>query len=236
MIVTDNKKISANLFPLPNLILNPGSKLTLNIFEKRYLNLLDDCLKNKTPIALGHAYKGPQEISADTNTDRSHGYINNDPNTKVTNIPHESLPWIYSEVGFGRVKVLVETPTKTKIVLVEGLGKGRISSQFQTKGNFITAELTPIDYKDQLHDDFIFLYRRLEELTRDQVKELVKDSREEKITMKSIANPTELVAFYADHLLKDFDLRLEIFSLNDINKKINLLSSFVLSNTEKSFH
>lgn len=235
-MVTNNKKTTANLFPLQNLILNPGSKLTLNIFEKRYLNLLDDCLKNKTPMAIGHAYKGPLEISADTNTDGSDEHTNKSLIKKVTAIPHESFPFIYSEVGFGRVKVLVETPAKTKIILVEGLGKGRISSHFQNQGNFLTAELYPIDYEDQLHDDFVFLYRRLEELTRDRVKELVKDSREENIIMKSIANPTELVAFYADHLLKDFDLRLEIFSLNDINEKINLLSSFVLSNTEKSFH
>ena len=32
-------------FPLEGVILFPGSILPLNIFEKRYLNMIDDCLK-----------------------------------------------------------------------------------------------------------------------------------------------------------------------------------------------
>ena len=38
-------KFDIPIFPLDNVIMLPGSFLPLNIFEKRYLNMVDDTLK-----------------------------------------------------------------------------------------------------------------------------------------------------------------------------------------------
>ena len=38
------------VFPLEGVIVFPGSVLPLNIFEKRYLNMINDCLKTDTRL------------------------------------------------------------------------------------------------------------------------------------------------------------------------------------------
>ena len=38
------------IFPLEGVIVFPGSLLPLNIFEKRYLNMIDDCLKTDSKL------------------------------------------------------------------------------------------------------------------------------------------------------------------------------------------
>ena len=38
------------IFPLDGVIILPGSLLPLNIFEKRYLNMVEDCLKSKSRL------------------------------------------------------------------------------------------------------------------------------------------------------------------------------------------
>ena len=38
------------IFPLDKVIILPGSLLPLNIFEKRYLNMIDDCLKTDSKL------------------------------------------------------------------------------------------------------------------------------------------------------------------------------------------
>ena len=43
-------KLNIPIFPLNNVIMLPGSFLPLNIFEKRYLNMVDDALKTSSRL------------------------------------------------------------------------------------------------------------------------------------------------------------------------------------------
>ena len=43
-------KLDIPIFPLDNVIMLPGSFLPLNIFEKRYLNMVEDCLKTNSRL------------------------------------------------------------------------------------------------------------------------------------------------------------------------------------------
>ena len=43
-------KFDIPIFPLNNVIMLPGSFLPLNIFEKRYLNMVDDALKSSSRL------------------------------------------------------------------------------------------------------------------------------------------------------------------------------------------
>lgn len=199
----------AHLFPLPQLILNPGGKITLNIFEPRYLELLDDCLDNNIPMAIGHALPEGQD--------------------SFVEIPHEKFPYVYQEVGFGKVSLLAETEAKTKIVIVEGQGKGIISSVYPRENSFTSVDLSPCPFVADLDTEVTFLYRRLRDLTREKVETLVDNDREVQVIMETLSTPSQLVAFYTDHLLKDFQKKMEIFIANDVNQKIKLLSTHLVN-------
>ena len=43
-------KFNIPIFPLDNVIMLPGSFLPLNVFEKRYINMVDDALKTSSRL------------------------------------------------------------------------------------------------------------------------------------------------------------------------------------------
>lgn len=211
-MITDTHKseMQAHLFPLPKLILNPLGKITLNIFEPRYLNLLYSCEKEGVLMAIAHA-----------ETTFKKDFIE---------IPHESFPFIHSEVGFGKVQTLGTTEAGTKMIVVTGLGKGQITSVSENEGGYLSVSLDLIPYQNILSDEKTFLFRRLRDITREKIYELLKNEREVNVLMDNLKDPGELVAFYADHILKDFQTKLLIFESNNINQKLDIISKDLVRN------
>lgn len=201
--------VLANLFPLPQLLLNPAGKLTLNIFEPRYLNLLKSCEKDGVLMAIGHA-----SISQDEE--------------HTLSIPHEKFPFIHKEVGFGKVQTLAETDAGTKVVVISGQGKGVIKEVHQAYGGFLSVEIEEIPTSNELDSLMTFIYRRLRMIAEEKIKELLNNDREVQVLMNNLKEPEELVAFYSDHLLKDPKAKLAIFKANDINEKLDLIGKSLL--------
>ncbi len=56
------------IFPLSNCLLLPNGNLTLNIFEPRYLNLINDCIKS-------NKYMGMIQLKKDTSDVYSVGCV-----------------------------------------------------------------------------------------------------------------------------------------------------------------
>lgn len=202
--------MKANLFLLPKLILSPGGKITLNIFEPRYLDLLDDCIKNGTPMAIGHA---------STDGLKEEGI----------KVPHECYKEVYREVGIGEPQVLTDTQQGSKIIVVNGLCKGVIDQVDCDPKGFLKVDVQEVSYQDQLETQQTFLYRRLKCLAKERVRELLKNEKEVEILMNNLRSPNELVAFYSDHLMNSFDERLTIFKENDINQKLQLIGQYLVA-------
>lgn len=207
----DDRKeiIVANLFPLPNLILNPAGKLTLNIFEPRYLNLLESCEKDNILMAIAHA---------STVQDEKHPII----------IPHEHFPYIHEQVGFGKVQVLAETDAGTKVIVISGSGKGKVKAVHKAAGGFLSVEIEEIKTANELDSLMTFMFRRLKMITEEKVRELLKNDREVQVLMNNLQRPEELVAFYSDHILKDPNIKLAVFHANDINEKLEIIGRSLL--------
>ncbi len=201
--------MDANLFLLPKLIVNPGGKLTLNIFEDRYLRLLENSIMNNIPMAVGHA---------------SHESFQNS-----VVVHHEKFPHVYEEVSFGTPQILTQTAQGSKLIVINALGKGRISQSTLTEDGFNRIELEEVQCCNELDSDNVFLYRRLKSLTRERVEDLLKSKREVELLMDNLERPHELVAFYADHLLKPFDTRLKVFRENDVNTKLRILGQHLVA-------
>lgn len=213
---TDKQTHLVHLFPLPNLLLNPGGKITLNIFEPRYLNLISSCERDNVPMAIAHA--------------QTH---NDSEGKELLAIPHEKFPFIHPEVGFGRVQVLAQTDTGTKVVVVSGDHKGRVTQVHHGSGGFLSVEVEEVPLEQDLEQEMTFLYRRLRSITRDKIKELLKSDREVGVLMDNLQSPHELLAFYTDHVCRDFSVRMKVFEANNINEKLQIIGKSLV---QKSFH
>jgi len=200
--------MEAVLFPLPGLILSPGGKVTLNIFEPRYLKMVKDALKDDVPMAIAHASKTHFK--------------------RCISIPDPGYPYICSDVGYGKIEVLAETP-RGLLIAVNSQGKAHVEYVNAIADPYIKLELNPINLNNQLSDDHSFLFRRIRALTRDKLEGHLKTQQEVDILMGQLTGPNKLLAFYIDHILQDWSQKFDLFQLDDINQKIQLLGKMIVN-------
>ncbi len=115
------------LFPLPGALLLPNSRLPLNIFEPRYINMVEDTLATK------HRLIGMiQPVK-----------INTGNNLKKTNK--------YQKVGCaGRIVSFTETDDGRYLITLEGLSRFIFRKEIEHQKPYILSEVDWGFYKDDL--------------------------------------------------------------------------------------
>ena len=112
------------IFPLEGVIVFPGSILPLNIFEKRYLNMIDDCLKTDSKLI---------------------GIIQ--PLSRIK----KDLDTFKNCVGcYGKIIKYEETDKKTYLISLKGLSRFRIKTSYLTKKGYLKSYISENDFKDDI--------------------------------------------------------------------------------------
>ena len=114
------------IFPLDNVIMLPGSFLPLNIFEKRYLNMVDDTLK-----------KGSRLI----------GIIQPLMNKKENVVSFENAIGCY-----GRIIKFEETVNKTYLITLKGLSRFRVINSRLIRRGYLSSQVSAETYKNDLNE------------------------------------------------------------------------------------
>ena len=120
-----NNKFEIPIFPLDGVIVLPGSLLPLNIFEKRYLNMIEDTLKtNSRLIGVVQPIMKKQD---------------QDPSFK--NI-----------IGcFGRIVKFEETEQKTYLISLKGVSRFKIIDSNLTKRGYTKSKISTINFQNDLN-------------------------------------------------------------------------------------
>ncbi len=122
----DSYKLKIPIFPLDNVILLPGSFLPLNIFEKRYLNMVDDTLKTSSRLI---------------------GIIQPLMNKK------ENFDTFENAIGcYGKIIKFEETQNDTYLISLKGLSRFRVVDSQLTKGGYLSSKVSDETYKNDLNE------------------------------------------------------------------------------------
>ena len=114
------------IFPLEGVIVFPGSILPLNIFEKRYLNMIDDCLKTDTRLI---------------------GIIQ--PLSRIK----KDLNSFKNTVGcYGKIIKFEETEKQTYLISIKGRSRFKIKKSSLTKKGYIKSQISDSDFNDYEND------------------------------------------------------------------------------------
>ena len=109
-------KFEIPIFPLDNVIILPGSYLPLNIFEKRYLNMVDDVLKTSSRLI---------------------GIIQPLMNKK------ENVKSFENAIGcYGRIIKFEETENETYLISLKGLSRFRVINSQLIKRGYISSKVS----------------------------------------------------------------------------------------------
>lgn len=130
------------VFPLPKIVLFPGTTQPLNIFEPRYIEMVNDAIEGDIEIALTQIEPAGGEMA----------------NRGV-------LGRIRSIAGCGKVQLLERRPDGTMMILLRATRKVSLDKAVETVKPYIMAEATTIPEIVDLEPGFQFyLHRILKEL------------------------------------------------------------------------
>ena len=202
--------IEVALFPLPKVFLNPKGKLTLNIFEPRYLEMVQDCVLDDMYLAPAHALRSPGK-----------NYIE---------IEHNQYPYLFPLFGYGKTKIIHKTDEGNLVTVTSGVGKGIVHEVYQEDTPYLKALIEPVEENLSvgLHHDFFL--RRLRQLTEERVEDLLENPLEVDVLLNELRSPAQLVSFFNDHLVELWPVKFELFKTLDINERIELLGHYLTNN------
>jgi len=169
------KKIS--VFPLSNFIIFPNTSVPLNIFEPRYIKMVDDSMK----------------------TDRIIGMIQ-PKNSK------EKVPKLYSVGCAGKITVFNETDDGRYLIVLNGISRFKIMNEINNNGKpYRECEVnfdeynqdTKENYNEIKFTDLELIFKNLKSLFKKKGyiinwKELEKQSLDQTINTLSMASPFSL--------------------------------------------
>ena len=111
------------VFPLPNFILFPKTSVPLNIFEPRYIAMIDDSMKTNKMIGLIQ----PKKKNINTNHD------------------------LYAVGCLGKITSFKDTSDGRYLIDLSGLTRFQIIKEINDKKTYRTCEVTFDDYADDLN-------------------------------------------------------------------------------------
>ena len=123
------------IFPLPGALLLPRGRLPLNIFEPRYLNLIDDALRSRRLIGMLQ----PQGVESDDEDDEEAGDEAEAGGSRASfimprgpqTIAHEGPSTLYRVGCAGRLISFVEREDGTFAVTLAGVARFRIRQEIE---------------------------------------------------------------------------------------------------------
>ena len=194
------------VFPLSNFIFFPKTTVPLNIFEKKYLEMIDDAMKG----------------------DRIIGMIQ----PKESN---QNSPLLYNIGCAGKITSFNETDDRRYLIVITGISRFKISQEIKTENLYRKCKVDYSNFKSDLGDtkkeikfsDLELIFKNLKSLFDKQGylinwKELEKQSLDETINTLSMASPFSL---------EEKQILLETTNLDERKKKLEeILNTYVLDN------
>ena len=202
-------KLEIPIFPLDNIIILPGSILPLNVFENRYLNMVDDALKSGTRLI---------------------GMIQPLMNEK------KNIESFENTIGcYGRIYKFEETEKKTYLISLKGLSRFSIISSKLLKRGYVSSIVSIEKYKDDSNESKIDYFKftndkSLKAILKSYLKIKKLDSNWSYINSCSNLDLINQLSMVCPFSIHEKQMLLESKSIDD--RYILLLS--ILENTVKS--
>ena len=194
------------VFPLSNFIIFPKTTVPLNIFEPRYIEMIDDAMKENRMIGMIQPRNSNQDI-----------------------------PTLYDVGCVGKITSFNETEDGRYLILLSGISRFKIIKELETKKTYRKFSIDFEDFLDDLNEkneeikfsDLELIFNNLKSFFIKQGykinwKDLEKQSLDQTINTLAMASPFSL---------EEKQVLLEAINIYDRKEKLNqILSTYSFDN------
>lgn len=214
--MTKSTSIDVSLFPLPNIVFFPTISLPLNVYEPRYLKMVEDSLESGQPIAL--ALSNCIAAFGSTSTQK---YLKICAKLVKNN-------WV---CGMGSPQLLRENPDGSKVILLKGTGMVALQSSLSQEC-YVTCAAQIISTQTILKDENQFKLKRLIKHLTQWLKKEVLDPLYVEEMLAFLSSPYRIIEASAANLIEDCDLRQTILETVDINDRLDIILKILEADSE----
>ena len=196
------------IFPLSNFIIFPNTTITLNIFEPRYIAMIDDVMKGDKIIGMTQ----PKKIN-------------------------QSMPVLYNIGCAGKITKFTETKDGRYLIILLGISRFKIIKELKTQNLYRKFQVDFKNFSYDLNkeneeikfSDLELIFKKLKSLFIKQGyiidwKELEKQNLDQTINKLAMASPFSL---------EEKQILLETINLNERKEKLKqILSTYSFDNFE----
>lgn len=200
------------VFPLPGMVFFPSTAKPLNIFEPRYIKMIDDAVQSNSLIAL-----------AFSDYYRLHGYsLDNDSHLQIRRV-----------AGVGRPTILERRNDDTMLIVLEGRGKVKLGGPIYSPEPYLIHRGEWIDENTELEQENVFRLNRFHKEFVNWLYSNVDDRQRLDLFLNQIEEPEEKINYVCSLMIHDAEAQQKLLELNDINDRLEMLSQYVESRAQK---
>ena len=196
------------VFPLAHVVFYPSISKPFHVFEPRYVQMVRDAIAQNKSIAIGYV---------------------DDPTQQYQFFPGQKLDFVRDIVGFGAPLIMEEKPEGGLIVFLQGVGKLRLGPVLDVPVPYIVCQADLIAENLTLLQSSVGDIQTIQKMVLSWVNEHVSEKRNRDQFLQLLQSPNEIIGCFVSYLLSDRDIQQLILEEDDINQKIKIIMSLILS-------
>ncbi len=193
---------------MAEVVFYPSTSKPLNIFEPRYLQMVQDSLATGTPIALAYV---------------------DDPEREAQVYFNQNLNFVRPIAGFGQPLVLEKREDGSLLIFLQGRGKVRLGKVVDRGTPYLVCEGGLINENHLLENAESVELITLQKVLVNWINKNVPEAHNREQFLRNIRSAEEVIGCFASYLVADKDMQQLILEANDINEKIQLVAGLVSS-------
>lgn len=183
----------------------PSTTIPLNIFEPRYIQMVNDSMATQDPITM---------VMADI---------------EINETTHQvRYPLKQAEIvaGCGNPSLLSRRDDETMMILLKGHKKLRLGRVLQTLP-YIICEYSEVHEDNSMSEPSRFIYNRIEKTLLSWIQTNISGTAERSSLQTQLDQPNAVVEWFSLFLISDSLIRQTILETDDLNLRIQLISRLV---------
>lgn len=194
------------VFPLPGMVFFPSTAKPLNIFESRYIKMIDDAVQSNALIAL-----------AFSDYYRLHGF----------NLDMDAHMQIRRVAGVGRPTILERRKDNTMLIVLEGKGKVKLGGPIYSPEPYLIHKGEWVEENIRLEKKNIFRLNRFHKEFINWLYTNVDDRQRLELFLSQIEEPEEKINYVCSLMVHDAEAQQKLLEVDDINQRLELLARYV---------
>lgn len=195
MSASSRDEIRLFALPVEEIVFFPTSAVPLNVFEPRYIRLIEESVATGTLVAL--------------------------PFTDPLRAPNPRD--LYIVAGYGEPTILVRREDGSLVVQMKGKGKARLRQIVETEHPFLVCDAEKVDEVPEITPPHRFLLNRFKGLLGKWLDQNIDDEKQRALIQSNIRETQALLECCAMCLIKDPDVRQSFLELDSADERVKFL-------------